>query len=583
MPRIIRRPWFWLLPLFVAGAGFVWYARPSTPPDTPAPAAEEKSFALPEEEREYLWQVEHHGNLLVKHGFVAVGDALKRGDGAALARLFAADFVGEVYDRPDETRTRTDLLDVVRLADGDTPPVRLGREAFVARLMEFRAVFGKPPGVKMSLMGLSPVERDHLDGPWHGTAQLRLWGEREPGKPGEVIAYLQYRVPKPTAENLARPGWLASCRLTQSQVGKAQGFLFRESAKARGIDAAQFHDNWKDGCSQATHSGGVYVCDYDRDGWLDVLVTDLTGVYLYKGGPGGTFRNVTLEVGLPEMLRGGDAKTTAAAFVDLDGDGWEDLILGDSVYRNEGGRRFVNVTARCNFRLPDSSTGVAIADFDRDGLPDLYVTRYGLGKASSWLSGESGFAYGNTLLRNKGNFQFEDVTAKSGTDGGHRSTFSAVWLDVNNDGWPDLYVPNEFGNGVLYVNQQDGTFKPAALADRPCDFGTMAVTAGDVNNDGNIDIYCANMYSKAGSRVMGNLRPDAFPDAILSKMKTFVRGSQLHLNKGGLGFEQKGKEWQLADCGWAYGAALADFDNDGWLDLHATAGFISKSRGEPDG
>jgi hypothetical protein len=175
------------------------------------------------------------------------------------------------------------------------------------------------------------------------------------------------------------------------------------------------------------------------------------------------------------------------------------------------------------------------------------------------------------------------VTKSSGTSGDGRSTFSAVWLDANNDGWPDLYVPNEFGNGILYVNQKNGTFREQSLVDGPSDFGTMGVTCGDVDNDGNIDLYCANMYSKAGTRVIGNLRPGTYPEDITAKMKTFVKGSQLHRNQGGLRFEQKGPEWQVADAGWAYGAALADLDNDGWLDLHATAGYISRSRGEPDG
>src|SRR5262249_53460885 len=137
------------------------------------------------------------------------------------------------------------------------------------------------------------------------------------------------------------------------------------------------------------------------------------------------------------------------------------------------------------------------------------------------------------------------------------------------------------------------------LTDSPCDFGTMGATCGDVNNDGNIDIYCGNMYSKAGSRVIKNVRDGTYPKQIMDKMRTFVRGSQLHLNQGvgsqGTGdrkasgavptptFEQKGQEWQVHDAGWAYGPALIDLDNDGWLDIHATCGFISRSRSEPDG
>jgi hypothetical protein len=175
------------------------------------------------------------------------------------------------------------------------------------------------------------------------------------------------------------------------------------------------------------------------------------------------------------------------------------------------------------------------------------------------------------------------VTEASGTGGDNRSTFAAAWLDANNDGWPDLYVPNEFGDGVLLVNQRDGTFREHKLAEGACDYGTMGLACGDIDNDGHIDIYAANMYSKAGMRVIGNLAPDAYPEEVMAKIRRFVTGSQLHRNRGGLRFEQLGQKCQVASVGWAYGAALVDLDNDGWLDLYATAGFISKDRKKPDG
>src|SRR5262249_7032604 len=149
-------------------------------------------------------------------------------------------------------------------------------------------------------------------------------------------------------------------------------------------------------------------------------------------------------------------------------------------------------------------------------------------------------------------------------------------------------VINEFGDGVLYHNQGRGpdgavTFLPHRLTRHPCDFGSMGVAAGDVDGDGRIDLYCANMYSKAGNRVFGNLKPGTYPDRITAKMRRFVVGNQLHRNLGGLRFEQVGQSLQVNDCGWAYGPALVDLDNDGWLDIHATAGFISRSRDDPDG
>ena len=91
------------------------------------------------------------------------------------------------------------------------------------------------------------------------------------------------------------------------------------------------------------------------------------------------------------------------------------------------------------------------------------------------------------------------------------------------------------------------------------------------------------MYSKAGSRVIANLAPDSYPPDVLQKIRSFVVGSQLHVNRGGLKFEQAGAKKQVAAVGWAYGAALADLNNDGFLDVYATAGYISSDRSQPDG
>jgi hypothetical protein len=111
----------------------------------------------------------------------------------------------------------------------------------------------------------------------------------------------------------------------------------------------------------------------------------------------------------------------------------------------------------------------------------------------------------------------------------------------------------------------------------------MGLAVGDVDNDGRIDIYCANMYSKAGTRVIGNLKPDAYPPPVMEKFRRFVAGSQLHLNKGDLAFDHVGAQKQLAAVGWAYGPVLADLDGDGFLDVYATAGYMSRDRDKPDG
>jgi len=583
-----------------AGLGIFFYTRNAeSRGDSPAkstesevadesktPASDEpKGLTLQVSEREQLWEIEHHGNVLSRVAFPALTSALVKGDAKALAALFTADFKGDLLQQPTEVTIHTDIVDVVRQSDAGQPTVTVDRERFAEKLLEYRRVFKGSVKAKLALMKFRPTVSGNLDCLWEGTGQLRLWGETEPGQPGEITVYLKYMVVRPSKDAVEQGGWMAACAVTQSQIATAKHYLMKEMAAERGLHTERLQDNWKID-KQDPSTGGVYLCDYDRDGIMDVLVTDLNGYFLYKGLGDGKFKDVTTEVGLPTILPDLAGRSLVACWVDIDGDGWEDLILGKYIFRNDKGKRFVNVTAKSNFRLPLDSAGVAVADYDGDGKVDLYVFHAGKGKSSSWLTGQSGEGRGNQLFHNDGNWQFTDVTAKANASGGRRSTFTALWLDANNDGKPDLFVPNEFGNGVLLLNQGDGTFKEQPLADHPDDFGTMGATCGDINNDGNIDIYCGNMYSKAGNRVIGNLRPDAYSPEVMAKFRSFVKGSQLHINKGGqecVRFEQKGNEWQVNDAGWAYGAALVDLDNDGWLDIYAAAGFISRSRDEPDG
>jgi len=93
----------------------------------------------------------------------------------------------------------------------------------------------------------------------------------------------------------------------------------------------------------------------------------------------------------------------------------------------------------------------------------------------------------------------------------------------------------------------------------------------------------ASMYSKSGNRVIGNLKDDSYDDEVMLKLKRMVAGSQLYRNLGDLKFDPVGKKLDLAGIGWAYAPALTDLDNDGFLDLYATSGFMSRSRDKPDG
>lgn len=548
------------------------------------------NLALPEMDRKYLWDMEHHGRVLDEYGFKPLVNALKQGNADALEAILAADFQGRIAEQKPAIRFDADFASVSRLEPPYISLESMDRNQFVSWLLENRSIFHGVPEAKIKLMSLAPIDREELGGPWRGGLKLRMWGRTGPDSPGEVVLYSEIQLDRPERGRLDRGGWLHGFTVIKVKKARSDGFLMRETAHRWGIDATLLHDNWDRGPSRTLiTTGGVYLCDFNRDGLMDLLVNDVAlyrGYVLYQGTAGGKFKDVTLDVGLPPLT-----PVSLVAIVDLDGDGWEDLILGPGlIFRNHEGRRFENVSARSNLtslahlRKTERASGIAVADYDRDGRMDLYVFRASsVPREGSWVKGKIGDDYENQLLRNMGDWRFEDVTNRTGTDGGKRSTFSAVWWDANDDGWQDLYVIHEFGNGVLLVNERAAEFKEHQLVNGPADFGSMGVTCGDVDNDGKLDLYVASMYSRAGNRVMGNLRSDAYSQDLMLELRRMVAGSQLYHNLGGLEFERVGSEYDVEAVGWGYGPAMVDLDNDGWLDIYATSGFISRTREKPDG
>jgi hypothetical protein len=503
-----------------------------------------QALELPEEDRKYLWDVEHHGNVLVKHGFAPFAEALQKGDTAALRRLLAEDFAGGDLRQPRRTHVANAFAEVDRIQNVGQPSAPLSRAAFVARLLELRKLFpGEPPKVKLALMQLSPRVRERLGSDWEGTAQLRLHGEHARGPPAEVVVQFRYRIASPTKEALAGPGWLRSAEVQQVLTAKAPHYLFAEVGRQRGLDASQLTDNWKCDTIRPT-TGGVYVCDFDRDGFLDALLTDV-GCHLYRGGPRGVFEDVTARCG----LRATRFSTHATAWADLDGDGWDDLILGDRIYRNEAGVRFIDYTDRCNLRLPSGPGNLAVADCDRDGKLDLYVAYPGRPGARSWLDGKSN-TEGNRLYRNRGDWQFEDVTPAAPVANGARRSRPPAGRQQRR--WPDLRAERVWRRPTAGEQPRRHFYRPPP-GESPADFGPWGWRQKTWTTAASICM--ANMYSKAGTRVIANLPPYAYQPHVMEKMRRFVAGGQLHLNRGDLKFQQVGPQMQRHP--WAGRTALS--------------------------
>lgn len=558
-----------------------------------------RDLSLSPDETEFLWELEHRGNLLGKFGLKPMGRLLADRDGEALLTILADDFDGRIFEEPRETAASDEGLAAFRRERSSERSRPLGRVEFADWLLDLRAAHTAVPITEFGVSALSPVDRDDLDGDWQITCKMRMAGGEPPAEQAETAVIMKLRTAGLTRERLSEPGWLKAASIEQVAVARAPRTLFVESVELRGIDATRFYDNWNEE-RKLGQTGSLYACDYNRDGCVDLLVTDYQspGIAFYRGSPDGNFEEVAQKVGLLDGSGQPAAGLTGIAddctFADLDNDGWEDLIVfAGGLFRNIEGQRFEDVSHHSNlFSLiygpgapQNGPSAILPADYDRDGLVDLYVVRTGKLRDSKvgWIEEEPLLSTGNQLLHNLGKGRFEDVTRKSGTAGGGRSVFTAAWLDANNDGWPDVYVINEFGKGLLLVNNAEGTFREHFLAQGPADFGSMGLAVGDIDNDGWIDIYSANMYSKAGNRVIANLPLGAYDDDTLAKFRRLVGGSRLYRNRGGLTFEEVGRSMQVHDVGWAWGASLADFNNDGWLDLYATAGYMSRDRTKPDG
>ena len=578
-------------------------ARPnpmrSQQPGDGDPSLQLAPLAMSEAHRKFIWDIEHWVFVLDHKVFPKWITALVENDRPALLEPFGQGFSGQIlrppkgseidaaagrYARIRETTARRKKADVTTLVDY----LLEYRNRFVAapgsmdRLIRFFAPaydssVHEPPRVQVAMMELAPEEREKPAGPWQGTMKIRFTGRTTEGSVAEALIKARVILDPPSEDLPDRTGWIHGFHVYSVNWGRSSDFLMKEVAAERGLQPEIYLDQWKVKGEDDVITGGIYVNDYNSDGWLDVLATDVKTHGLYRGGPDG-FRNVTAEAGLHEIPSYIDA-----VFVDLNNDGYEDLLTGTRLYRNLGTGTFQDITVHTNLRPMDRSQNYAVADYDLDGRMDLYVVG-GLGAvrgARSWIANRSGT--GNVLFRNLGNWQFENVTEQTGTAGDRRSCFAAVWFDADGDGDPDLALPDEFGRETILLNQGPGLpFKELPLQHGFGGFG-MGLTAGDLNNDGTVDLYLAAMYSKSADRIVANLHPAAYPPDVLEKVRNFARGSEWFLNQGDLRFARQGRSAEIASTGWSYGPSMVDLNNDGWLDLYVPSGFRSKDRNAADG
>jgi len=331
-------------------------------------------------------------------------------------------------------------------------------------------------------------------------------------------------------------------------------------------------------------SGGVGLFDCDDDGRLDVVLINGSTVERYRAGgdplvtlyhqePDGTFKDITKEAGLTRRGWG-----MGVAVADYDNDGKLDLFVtgfgGSALYHGLGNCKFEDVTEKAGVGGSGFMTGAAWGDYDRDGFVDLFVSRYShldmnnlpqfgsnkfcrfkgiLVQCGPWgLEGESDFLY-----HNRGDGTFEEVSVKAGVhdDIGYYG-LGVMWVDYDDDGWPDLLVANDSVPNYLYHNNHNGTFTDmgmltgVALSGEGMELGNMGVDWGDYDHSGRLSFFVTHFEEQPNS---------------------------LYRNMGSQGFDDVSWTSGVGQPSYPYvgwGTAFFDMDNDTWLDILVANGHV---------
>ncbi len=365
------------------------------------------------------------------------------------------------------------------------------------------------------------------------------------------------------------------------------GFWLHDVAAAQGVDFVHHQATLDPQIANvephvAAMGAGVAVCDANRDGRPDLYFTNSAFGHdnaLYVQQPDGTFRDVAQQAGAGGDKRAGEGVSMAAVWADADNDGDEDLYVTKWGYgkllRNElvpaGELRFTDVTLPAGLLRWMNSNSALWFDYDRDGLVDLYVAGYFSERFDLWhldttrimqdsfefaTNGGHNYLWRNLGPDSQGVPRFEDVTARADADS-TRWTLALAAADFDGDGWPDLYLANDYGPEELLRNVEGRRFELASVGLGEDSKSGMSVTLGDSRNLGRLDVYVTNICKNGYLYQGNNLRLNGLPE-----------GGRLENVASDV----------VADCGWAWGAQFGDLDNDGWLDLFVSNGFISADR-----
>lgn len=544
---------------------------------------------LAPEKQKQIWDNEHMAFEIERRFGPAFMAALLAKDATRLQSFMLPDFRGSDFKDVPVVPRRKDFISETRKTTQSGSATTVDSQALSASLIELLEPFDKIQRKQIRNLQISQIPGQNSR--WQARLLLGFQGLNASGHQVSALSEHEVELTIPDEMKMDSTAIINSWHMQTSFARICEQPFFEEVTEIYGLDRVAIGDNWKLPVEKTSQNSFQIACaDYNHDGYLDIAVALLDGTtLLLKSVEGKRFQEVSRSLGINGAPR--PSWNFVAGWIDYNNDGYTDLLSCGRLYENQSGTAFVDVSDRSGLEFAEECMGCNVADYDRDGLVDLYLVYQrefdnrggGEQEKPRWVD-EDHSGKENELWRNMGDGTFRNVTASAHAGGGKRHTHSAAWFYYDDDAHPDLYLANDFGKNVLLRNKGNGSFEDISSLTGADGFATsMGAVTGDIDNDGLTDIYVANMFSKMGRRIIGQLTDADYPPGIFPQIQGSCAGNQLFLRKDGKLYRDYSDQMDVNAVGWAYAPAMFDVDGDGWLDLYATAGFMSFERDEPDG